>query len=241
MHINRSGYQCGETEDTLRGLLAFAMEPAPSDEQIEQVLSKLTVAQTIRQCIPQFWTMSMIMHELLKQPEASILDVEIKNPLGLIGIATRAFLDGNVTASTLWAVTKLHTVIVPEQFELTNQESRLIYEALPWDRMGNPVYRWQGKNPCVDEEWTNCLGVADTRRFIAFVLRAYRENWSGIPLVSGSDKKSPGRAKSGAKPAPNRIDEQRTCFKDNPDYVAFAEVVSELHRFRRPFVSRMWD
>jgi hypothetical protein len=39
------------------------------------------------------------------------------------------------------------------------------------------MYRWQGSTFLDGEQWANCLDVSDTRRFVAFVTRAWKENW----------------------------------------------------------------
>src|SRR6516164_965118 len=51
-------------EESLRGLLSFAIDPEPSLTQIERILEKDTVKDTLRRCHPQYWTMWMLLRQL---------------------------------------------------------------------------------------------------------------------------------------------------------------------------------
>jgi len=89
---------------------------------------------------------------------------------------------------------------------------------LPWDRIWNPIYKWQ-KKQSENEEWANCLGVSDTRRFISFVLEAHQGNWATHDLQTGGTHR----------------------FKDDPDCVTLARTVKKLKKFKRPSVSRRFS
>jgi hypothetical protein len=210
--------------ESLRQLLTFSHEPTPNAKQLERMLATLTVSATVRRCHPQFWAMDEIMRRVLSRPEDSIFSVELDDISGLISVAARAFLDRRITAPTLWTVAKLHSAKFDEWLRLDSTESKPIDSALPWHRMWQPIYSWQDKSACADDEWTNCLGVADTRRFAHFVMDAHRENWLAAPLAESSEAPKSGR------------------FRDFPDCVILAKSVNRrLAKLQRPCVYRVWE
>ena len=209
--------------ESLRQLLAFSLEPTPTVKQLERILATFTVSATVRRCHPQFWAMDEIMRQVLDRPEDAIISLELDDISGLISVAARAFLDRKITASTLWAVAKLHSAKFDNWLQLDSKQSKCIDSALPWHRMWQPIYSWQDKRACTDDEWTNCLGVADTRRFTRFVMDASRGNWAAAPLAERSRAQSPGR------------------FRDFSDCVVLAKSIDrKLAKLRRPCVYRVW-
>jgi hypothetical protein len=219
--LNREGYD-GES---LRELLAFSVEPQPSDKQVERMLASLTVSATVRRCHPQFWVMDEIMRQVLSHPAHSIFSVELSDISGLIAVASRAFLDRRIGTATLWTVAKLHSSKLSDRLRLDSKQAKSIESALPWRRMWEPIYSWQNERACIDDEWTNCLGVSDTRRFADFVMSAHRENWSAVPLDEESHERREVRR-----------------FRDFADCVVLARVLRrKLASLRRPCVYRMWE
>ena len=209
--------------ESLRELLAFSVEPTPTGKQLDRMLATLTVSATVRRCHPQFWAMDEIMRQVLRHPEDSIVSAELRDISGLIAVAARAFLDRRITAATLWTVAKLHSAKFDDWLRLDSKQSKAIDSALPWRRMWQPIYSWQDRRACTDDEWTNCLGVADTRRFARFVMDAYRANWGAAPLAQ-SGAQSSGR------------------FRDFSDCVSLAKSMSrQLAKQRRPCVYRVWE
>lgn len=217
--MERGGY----FETSLRELIAFAVDPEPSDREIEDILSRMTVRQTIRRSNPQFWVMNVLTNELVHKPKAALFSVELEDVSGLIAVATRAFLERRITATTLWSVAKLHSSSLTEWLRLDREQVKAVDAALPWDHMNDPIYPWQGQEACTQGEWTNCLGVALTRRFAGFVVNAHRQNWPAAPL------------KGDARRVARR-------FADFPDCVHLAtELERRFAALERPSVARMWE
>jgi hypothetical protein len=220
--VERGAY--GGENDTLRGLLAFAIEPEPSDKRVERMLARLSVGATARRCHPQFWAMDEIMRRVLSHPAEAIFFVEVDDISGLVAVAARAFLDRRITAATLWTVVKLHSAKPGDWLGLDSKQSRAIDSALPWHRLWEPIYSWQDERACSDDDWTNCLGVSDTRRFADFVMQAYRENWGAVLLGEESQPHSARR------------------FRDFPGCVLLAKSMRrKLTGLQRPCVYRTWE
>lgn len=220
--VGRGAY--GGGNDSLRSLLAFAVDTEPTDEQLDEILATLTVAATMQRCTSQFWTMEELLKQILCVRSQSIFSVEINDISGVISVAARAFLDQRISVATLWTTAKLHSVDFGNWVKLKSNELKTIQSALPWERMFEPIYRWQDETACLNDEWTNCLGVTQTHLFANFIDKAYRENWSTCM--------QPGK-RNGA---------ETSRFRDFPDSVLLAR--SMRHRFRklqRPCVYRMWS
>ena len=210
--------------ESLRQLLAFSLEPTPTVKQLERMLATLTVSATVRRCHPQFWAMDEIMRQVLDRPEDAIISLELDDISGLISVAARAFLDRKITAATLWAVAKLHSAKFDNWLQLDSKQSKCIDSALPWHRLWEPIYSWQDERACSDDDWTNCLGVSDTRRFADFVMQAYRENWGAVLLGEESQPHSARR------------------FRDFPGCVLLAKSMRrKLTGLQRPCVYRTWE
>ncbi len=205
---------------TLRELLAFSIDPEPSDNQIERILNTLSVAETMKKCHPQFWTMEEIMRRVLNRPAQMMFEVNLRRTSAVTSIATRAFLDKRIMGSTLWAVLKLHNVQVEDRLRMDAKRARII-EALPWTRIWEPIFNWQDEQACLADESTNCLSVAQTIRLNKFVQQAYRENWSTL----NSDQE---------------IGPQDTgTFRDFQDCVTLAKAMGKSFlRLQRPCVYR---
>jgi hypothetical protein len=205
---------------TLRELLAFSIDPEPSDNQIERILTTLSVAETMKKCHPQFWTMEEIMRRVLNRPSQMMFEVNLRSPSAVISIAARAFLDKRIMSSTLWTVLKLHNVQADAWLQMDAKRARNI-KALPWTRIWKPIFNWQDERACLADESTNCLSVAQTVRLNKFVQQAYRENWSTL----NSDQEIGPQDSS--------------KFRDFQDCVALAKAMGKnIARLQRPCVYR---
>ncbi len=205
---------------SLRELLAFGIQRSP--ERIETILETKKVSETMRSCNLQFFTMSELMTNALPHSEKFIEWVEIHDVIPLMSIAWGAFLSGRISPPILWSVFKLNSV-TPADFADDSQEApEWVRALLPWHRLWEPIYSWQGKDPFRHEEWTNCLGLADTRRFISFVRRANKENWAAESLNAGSKDAVPVR------------------FRDDLDCVRLSKCMRKVGRMKKPCVHRMW-
>jgi hypothetical protein len=206
--------------ENLRGLLTFGIQQSP--ERIETILKTRKVSDTIRRCNLQFFTMSDLMTNALPHSERFIEYVEIKYIDPLISTAWQAFVSGRISAATLWSVFKVNSV-KPTDFSFESQATQRWFRALlPWHRLREPIYSWQGEASFKHEESTNCLGLADTRRFISFLRRANRENWATECPDSTSNVAGTLR------------------FRDDPDCVRLYKCLRKVGRMKKPCVHRMW-
>ena len=167
--------------------------------------------------------MGEIMCQGLDRHGKSRFGLEVADISGLLAVAVRAFIEERIKPATLWSVAKLHSSDFRDWVKLGSNEAKVIDRALPWHLMWQPIYQWQGQGAARSDEWTNCLGVSDTRRFLGFVGKAYRENWPASPL-------------------PDSEQEQKKSFCDFPDCVVLARSIKrKIHRLERPCVYRMWE
>lgn len=165
--------------ESLRGLIAFSLEPEPSAEEIEQILERNTIRWTIQHSMPQLFVLSSIIWDgltHLRNRAARFSTKESVNPV--LATAIDAYLQSRVTASTLRATLKLHSVENPSDFlELTRREKQRVAGTNLRNAMWRPIYRWQGEQWLKGEQVANAVGVLDARRFADFVIRAWNENW----------------------------------------------------------------
>jgi hypothetical protein len=148
----------------------------------------------------------------------------------LMAAAAEAYLQGRISKTMLWPVFKLHVTGDPgRRLKLTRRDHEALKTALSGREMWVPIYRWQGAGYLEDEEWANCLGVADTKRFVAVVVRAWKENWP-VPRLGELSRIEIPSPKSG----PPR-------FRDCGIWEAFAgPVIRKVTRFERPCVFFEW-
>jgi hypothetical protein len=90
-----------------------------------------------------------------------------------------------------------------------------------------PIYPWQGRDACLDDQDANCLGVRDTKRFLSFIACAWRENWPIIELKYPTEEQEqrPG-------------DELR--FRDFHISRQLVKAAKKVSRFNQPSVYRQW-
>ena len=149
----------------------------------------------------------------------------------LIAVALEAHLRGRVHQSALWPTFKLHSIEDPKGWlRLSSGERRTIKAVVSSRRMLEPIYRWQGEGGFLDgEQWANCLGIADTRRFVALILRAWKENWP-VPRLGELDRIS--LPPSQAEPPRFRDFELSKLF--------VRPLTNKVSRFDRPCVFFEW-
>lgn len=205
--------------NSLRELLMFCANSGLSPKQIENILRTRKVAETMRRCGSQFFAMSELMHNALPNANQHIVSTEVHDVTGLMTVAVQACLSNRISPATLWSVYKLHSVGRKGSWqgpELSNGVKR----PLPWHRLWDPIYDWQGKQ-FKHDEWSNCLGIVDTRRFVSFVLHAHSENWPAA--------------------APNSKGKTEVRYRDEPNCVRLARSMLKVKQFTRPSVFRTWS
>jgi hypothetical protein len=201
---------------SLRELLTFSIQQSP--KRIETILQSRRVSDTLRSCNLQFFTMSELMTNALPHSKKFIECVEIQEILPLISIAWEAFRSGGISPATLWSVFKLNSIKPTDLSDGSQAAPRWVKDLLPWHRLWDPIYSWQGKKRFRLEESTNCLGLADTRRFVSFVLKASKENWATEFLKDAGTLR----------------------FRDDPNCVRLSECIRKVRRMKSPCVHRMW-
>jgi len=148
----------------------------------------------------------------------------------LMAAAAEAYLRGWIPKTMLWPFFKLHATEDPsEHLELSPRDHRALKVALSGRTMWVPIYRWQGDTYLEGEQWANCLGVADTKRFVAVVERAWREDWP-VPRLGELSRIEIPSLKSGSP-----------RFRDCGIWEAFARpVIRRVTRFERACVFFEW-
>jgi hypothetical protein len=223
-------YRAGEyTSRSLRELIGFCVDPAPSAEEIENILKHETIRQTVSHSAPQLFMMSCLFSDGLPGMKNRTLYVEATDDVDpLIVAAVDAHLAGRINSATLLAVMKLHCVADLKECVLLSRRDKSALKSVTASKsIWRPIYSWQGEKWLDGEEWANALGVADTRRFIGFVSRAWTENWEVLRL-----RHNPSDESTQDKPRFRdfRISEQLA--------VPIMRIVSRL---TRPSVFRRWE
>ncbi len=205
---------------SLRALLTSYIQQSP--KRIERILETKKVADTLRLCGSQFFAISELMTNAVDHSGKFIVYVEIKEVIPLISIAWDAFLLGRISPAVLWSVFKLHSIKPTDLLDDSQVAPKWARTLLPWHRLWDPIYSWQGNNWFRGEQSTNCLGVAGTRRFITFVLRAEKENWATD--LPGTPWRPAGTVR----------------FRDEPNCIRLAKCVQKARKMKSPSVHRMW-
>lgn len=179
-------------------LIEFGYNPegvggrGPSDEELAEVFETKTVAWTLRRSTPQFSVMSDIMWLIPKLRRHS-LDVSTgynEDCFALVAAGIDGWVRRTVRDRTLLAILKLHNfeqlshwLDLPKR--IVTQVKRLVSPRM----RSKPLYAWQGSEACryspfgvSDYERDNCLNLADTRRFLTFLERAWEEN-KAVPFL----------------------------------------------------------
>jgi hypothetical protein len=170
-------------------MIAFHIDPEPTPEDVDRILAHETIQRTVMCSSPQFGPMSELMSNTpaLRKHSQSMVSFGGYFPV-LIAVALEAYLRGQVPQSSLWSSLKLHNIADPSPWlRLSRSERTEIKAVVSHRRMWEPIYRWQGEDFLRGEQWSNCLGIADTKRFIALILRAWDENWP-VPRIKKFDE-----------------------------------------------------
>jgi len=178
-------------QQSLEKFLLFAVETEPNRVTINQILRGRTIRWTMRRATPAYYFLNEIVHHVpgLKSqcPEIWVskdLDSEIAV---LLASAVEAFLRSQISQRTLWAVYNLNGADDPQAWlQLSRSECKKVKNALGCGAVEKPIFRWQ-KHECLVEDYRT-LGLADTKRFTNFLLRAWKENWT-VPRLKDDIKK----------------------------------------------------
>jgi hypothetical protein len=162
---------------SLRGLIAFSVDPEPSATEIEDIIRRRTLRWTIQHSSSQFYMMEEIVYNIPRlQKSCASLDVWSNDFTVLLAAATEGYFRGEVPVSGFKAVLKLHYSEFEGFIRLSKQELSVLRHLMDVDQYSKPIYPWQGSKAILDEQWAWCLGVADTRRFFTLVDRLWKRN-----------------------------------------------------------------
>ena len=158
-------------------LLEFGLEPEPTRAQLDEILACRTLKWAIRRCSPQFFVMGELLSLVssLERHTTSLRLACLDESAIVIALAAARFRDGHVSRSTLRAICKLHSLS-----GLDGQ--RGVVRLLTLSHLRRALYSWQGNQACLYspsgaiDDLDNCLGTADTRRFLRFLDRCWTED-----------------------------------------------------------------
>ncbi len=161
-------------------LTDFALEPEPESPAIaKDVLARRTLRWTLRHSAPQLFCLmeGLVVHvpavaACCPGVGTSCLD----EAATFLAPAVYGFLEGRVRQRTLWAVFALHGCANELQWlDLPRRQKKIVREALAPSPLPRPMFPWQDEGSLDGQFFP--LGVADTRRFLRFLRRAWDENW----------------------------------------------------------------
>jgi hypothetical protein len=175
-------------------LTDFALEPQPeSPATVKDILARRTLRWTLRHSAPQLFCLmeGLVVH--VPAIAARCPGVETSCPdevVMFLAPAVYGFLQGQISQRTLWAVFALHGCAnEPQWLNLPRRQKKIIREALAPSPLPRPMFPWQDETSLDGECFP--LGVADTRRFLRFLRRAWDENWPCRYLPSDLEYKAP--------------------------------------------------
>jgi hypothetical protein len=163
--------------DSLRGLIAFSVDPEPSKAEVEEIIRCRTLRWTIQRSSPQYFVIAEIVYNVprLRKFYAS-LDVGANDFTVLLAAAAEGYFRREMRVSGFKAVLKLHYSKFEDFIRLRKQERSVVQRLMDTGQYAKPIYPWQGENAILNEEWAGCLGVADTRSFFALIERLWKQN-----------------------------------------------------------------
>lgn|SRR5487761_1229016 len=165
-------------EEDAREFVEFAID---GGEEIGDVLSRRTLRWTMQRSTPQYHFLAEIIDRAARGPYAACDPCETAV---LLAVAIEARLNGLIDRPTLHAVLKINAIGSPAGsgfLEISESEERPLLRGWRPESMARPIYAWQGDGAhlCTGD---TAIGVADTRRLIRFLTRAWEENWPS-PLL----------------------------------------------------------
>jgi len=166
-----------DVDSWLRELIAFSVEPEPSDAEVDDIIRRRTPRWTIQRSSPQFYTMGEIVCGAPRLAKScAVLDVWANDLSVLLAAAAEGYFRGEVTVSAFKSVLKLHYSKFEDFIRLSKSERSVVRGLMDVEQYAKPIYPWQGEMALLDEQWAGCLGVADTKRFFALVDRLWKQN-----------------------------------------------------------------
>jgi hypothetical protein len=175
--------------DFVDDIFMFALDPELDADAISHILENHTLRWTMKRASPGYWFLNHIVHHVraLERRCPSVWPEYLYESAVLDAASVEAFLEGKISEEILWAVYNINGLHDPRVFlQLPRRELWNVEIALGSGAVENPIYRWQS-DECLTEGYS-CLGLRDTKRFIAFLHQAWNENWP-VPRLNEEARK----------------------------------------------------
>ncbi len=171
------GQNTGDGSGSLRGLIAFSIDPEPSASDIEEIIRRRTLRWTVQRSSEQFSMVEDIVYNVPRLRKSCIsLNVCPNDFTVLLAAAAEGYFRREVSASEFKAMLKLHYSKFDDFIRLSRQERSAVRHLIDVDQYSRPIYTWQSPLAVLDGAWTGCLGIADTRRFFTLLDRLWKQN-----------------------------------------------------------------
>jgi len=129
----------------------------------------------------------------------------------LIASSVNAFLRGEINEGALRTVFTVTATQDPgDWLRLTDRDQDLVLEACESWPPEKPIYPWQPPD-CLRDDGYSVLGLADTKRFLGFLQRAWDEDWPAPRLKPWARKSL--KLPSGSTPRFREFDLTRKLVK----------------------------
>jgi hypothetical protein len=168
--------------------------PEPSTSATKRILASKTLLWTIKNSKAQCAALEDLLWDVpgVLEQCPSICERKGWAPVAglLFAVAVNAFLKGVIDERTMGALVSLHCTSTLDDFiSVSEEEEILLASKKSWTFSDcniyfgwwRAAYRWQTWNEG-DNDYC-CLGIADTKRFIAFLDQAWRKNWPAPRLT----------------------------------------------------------
>jgi hypothetical protein len=100
----------GQDGETLASVIAFAVTPDPSREEVERIIATRTIRWTVQHSALQLWLLSSIIVHGLPKLRKWYFWTETDDISGLIAVAVDAYLSRRISTRSLSAILKLHSI-----------------------------------------------------------------------------------------------------------------------------------
>jgi hypothetical protein len=158
-------------------IIGFGVDPEPDAAAIADILARRTLKWTMQRSTSAYFFLLAIFDCLPKRHrrkyEVWMQPYEIAV---LVASFCDAYLRGDIDEKTLWAV---HNItgggIHGGWLTLSRSEREQLLEGAGYGAVEKPLFPWQS-NDCLRDDYS-VLRSVDSKRFIAFLIRAGDENW----------------------------------------------------------------
>lgn len=151
----------------------------PDSETVSSVLAKRTLRWTMERAGPDYFFLSQVIYHVpyLRRRCTQVWAEDYAEVAAITATAVEAFLKGKIGERTLWAVYAICGSQNPKwSLRLSRSELFAVNVALGCGAVEMQIFPWQ--TPASLSDGYSCLQPADTRRFISFLTRAWKANWS---------------------------------------------------------------